>query len=300
MSQLKCFGMLVACMFVTSAQAEPKWPLPKDVKTVEVNGYEMAYQETGSGSPLVLVHGALADYRVWYAQVPEFAKTYRVIAVSLRHYYPEKWDGKGDDFSIEQHATDVVAFIRKLNLGKVHLLGHSRGGAVVVNVAKQSPDVIRTLILEDASGLETLLPETPETRKLAAETKPPGETLARNLATGNLELAAQVFADSQGGPGTWSKRTPEQKQIVFDNLGTALKATGRPPTTCEQIVKFNFPILLLNGERSPRRYGEMFAAMRKCKDIPEPIIIPNAAHSMNRDNPPAFNAAVFDFLSRYK
>ena len=37
MSQLKCFGMLVACMFVISAQAEPKWPLPKDVKTITLS-----------------------------------------------------------------------------------------------------------------------------------------------------------------------------------------------------------------------------------------------------------------------
>ena len=94
---------------------------------------------------------------------------------------------------------------------------------------------------------------------------------------------------TQAGSDTWAKRSPDQKQVLFDNLGTI---------TCAQIQKFDFPILLLNGERSPKRYGEMFAAMRKCKSIAEPISIPNAAHAMNRENPPAFNAAVLDFLAR--
>jgi len=294
-----CAALISGFLFASPAVAAPKWPLPEGIKSVEVNGYDMAYQETGSGYPIVLVHGALNDYRVWYAQEPEFSKKYRVIAVSLRHYYPEKWDGRGDGFLISQHASDIASFIKKLNLGKVHLLGHSRGGAVVLNVAKEYPEVIKTLILEDASGMETLLPETPESQKLAAETKELIDTLKKNLATGDIDMAARVFVDSLGGSGTWAKRTPDQKQILFDNLGTTVADTGeRPPTTCAQIQKFDFPILLLNGERSPKRYGEMFAAMRKCKSIAEPILIPNAAHAMNRDNPPAFNAAVLDFLAR--
>jgi esterase len=292
-------ALISGFFFALPVGAAPKWPLPEGIKSVEVNGYDMAYRETGSGVPIVLVHGALNDYRVWYAQEPEFSKKYHVIAVSLRHYYPEKWDGHGDGFSIIQHASDVANFIKKMNLGKVHLLGHSRGGAVVLNVAKQYPEVIKTLILEDASGMETLLPETPESQKLAAETKETIDTLRNNLATGDIDMTARVFVDSLGGTGAWAKRAPEQKQILFDNLATALADTGeRPSTTCAQVQKFDFPILLLTGERSPKRYGEMLKAMRNCKNLSEPILIPNAAHAMNRDNPLAFNAAVLDFLAR--
>jgi pimeloyl-ACP methyl ester carboxylesterase len=88
------------------------------------------------------------------------------------------------------------------------------------------------------------------------------------------------------------------KQDVLDNVGTALVAEGRPATTCEQIAKFDFPILLLNGERSPKRHSASSAAIRKCKNIAEPIVIPNATHAMHRNNPAAFNLAVLQFLSR--
>jgi len=279
-------------------QATPKWPLPENVKSLEVNGYHMAYQDAGSGVPLVLVHGSLGDYRVWAPQVPEFAKIYRVITVSLRHYYPEKWDGKGDDFSIEQHINDVPAFIKQLNLAPVHLLGHSRGGAVALNVAKRHPELIRSLILEDASGLEALLSESPDNASLAAEGKASLEALARALADGEIEVGVQRFIESLIGAGSWSKLAADRKQIIFDNIWTALKAEDRPVTTCAEISRFNFPILLLNGERSPKRFGAMYQVMRKCKDIPEPVVIPNAAHGMHRDNPAAFNAAVLSFLER--
>jgi pimeloyl-ACP methyl ester carboxylesterase len=246
------------------------------------------------------VHGSLNDYRIWYAQVLEFAKRYRVITMSLRHYYPEKWDGKGDDFLVGQHADDVAAVIQQLGLGKVHLLGHSRGGAVVLMVAKAHPELIKTLILEDASGMEGMLPDTPESRKMASETKELVGGLRRNLADGNVEKAAQEFTDGLGGPGTWAKRSKTQREILLDNMGTGVDSGERGNITCADIAKLDLPVLTLTGERSPKRYAEAFAAAHRCNAaVPAPIVIPNAAHAMNRDNPEAFNKAVLEFLSEH-
>src|SRR5258706_8827694 len=94
--------------FTASNAAGPSWPLPEGVKWIEVNGYPMAYQDNGQGIPIVLVHGSANDYRVWPTSIPVFATKLRVINVSLRHFYPERWDGSGTDFSITQHASDVA------------------------------------------------------------------------------------------------------------------------------------------------------------------------------------------------
>ena len=282
------------------ALAAPKWQIPDGIKTIEVNGYYMAYQETGTGIPLVLIHGAVNDYRSWTVQVPEFSKTCRTIAVCLRHHYPEKWNGAGDDYSVPQHASDVAALVKSLNLGKVHLLGHSRGGAVALNVARLYPEVIRTLTLVDASGMESLLPETPEGRKRAANAKAFFDDLRGILATGDFEKTARVFVDWVNGPGTWDKLLPDRRQITIDNIGTAPESGGRPKVSCADIQKFNFPVLLLNGERSPKHYGVMMGAMRQCKpDISPPLIVPKGTHSMHRDNPEFFNKAVLDFLNQH-
>ncbi len=275
------------------------WPLPEGVKSVEVNGYPMAYRESGSGTPLVLVHGSINDYRYWNLQIGVFAEHYRVIAVSLRHYFPEPWDGRGEDFSILQHADDLAEFTRNLNLGRVHLLGRSRGGAVVLNVAARHPEVIRTLILVDASGLEALLPDTPESRALAAETQKLIERLAADLAKGDREAALRAYVEALTAPGRWEQMRPDDKQILFDNAATCIRPEVRPLLSCEAIGKFQFPILLLTGEKSPKRYGEMVRAIQGClpESVGEAITIPNASHGMNRENPQAFNAAVLGFLS---
>ena len=137
--------LLILCMCQFAAAQEqkdianvkspsPAWSLPAGVKTLPVNGYPMAYFERGSGSTVVLVHGALNDYRYWMPQISSLSPRYRIIAVSLRHYYPERWDGKGDDFSLKMHAEDVAAFIERLGAGPVYLVAHSRGGSVALAV----------------------------------------------------------------------------------------------------------------------------------------------------------------------
>jgi len=104
------------------------WTLPAGIKTIDVNGYPMAFLESGTGESVVLVHGAGGDYRSWARQVASPPRGFRLIAVSLRHYYPERWDGKGVTFSVRQHAEDLALFIEALGVGPVYLVAHSRGG----------------------------------------------------------------------------------------------------------------------------------------------------------------------------
>ena len=110
----------------------PHWPIPNDAKWFEVNGYPMTYQDVGSGPTIFLIHGSIVDYRIWAPTVSGLSPRFRIVAPSLRHYYPEPWDGVGADFTVEQQAADTAALVRSLKLGQVHLLGWSRGGAVAV------------------------------------------------------------------------------------------------------------------------------------------------------------------------
>ena len=83
--------------------------------TLRVNGYDLAFAERGEGTPLVMVHGTLCDYRHWAGQMAPFGAHYRTIALSLRHCWPEHWDGEGDDFTVQQHTADVAGFISALD-----------------------------------------------------------------------------------------------------------------------------------------------------------------------------------------
>ena len=128
---------LIHCSVAFAAKWQP------DVKTVVVNNYAMSYVERGHGKPLVLVHGVLSDYRTWLPLMKELSETSRVIAVSLRHFYPEHWKGRDDDFSLQQHADDVYQNAQAESGGFIGPLARWRGR--VVNrqskpVVNSSPD----------------------------------------------------------------------------------------------------------------------------------------------------------------
>lgn len=276
----------------------PAWPIPADVAWVEVNGYPMAWQEQGAGTPLVLVHGSFSDYRVWPLQIPAFVRQHRVINVSLRHYYPEIWDGAGGNFSIVQHAEDLGTFVRKLGLGKVHLLGHSRGGAVVLEAAKRHPDLLQSLILVDpAARLEIADAEgTPEALAFRVTLF---AGLREAVANGDAEGGAARFFDTVVGAGAWARFSPERRRGFLQNIETALAGDPIPLTTDADLRGIGVPVLTVTGEKSPPIYGFLFAEMHRRAAFPEPVVIPGAGHAMTIDNARAFNDAVLKFTAAH-
>src|SRR5258708_28725348 len=103
----------------------------------------MSSLDAGRGPPLVCVHGSLCDFRIWSAVLGPLTQKHRLIAVSLRHFFPEHWDGVGDTYSIAQHVDDMIGFIEKLGTGPVDLMGHSRGGRVSFRGAHRPPHRLR-------------------------------------------------------------------------------------------------------------------------------------------------------------
>ena len=279
----------------------PAWPTGERTQFCAVGGYRLAYVEAGTTLPaLVLVHGSISDYRSFQAQVTPLSAHARTIAVSLRHSYPERWDGRGDDFSVEQHADDLGELVTAQRLGPVHVLGHSRGGAVALELALRRSECVRTLLLADPGGLEALLPDTPEGRAMAQQTLAMFARLRANLATKDDETAAREFVEDLNGPGAWERRTAEQRRVLLDNVRTGPSCAQRPAFTPAQIASLRVPILPITGSGSPSRYRLIFDAMRRLNPrVSPPVTIDGAGHAMHRDRPALFNAAVIAFIARH-
>src|SRR5882724_585834 len=113
------------------------------MQTIRVNGYDMAYLEVGQGHPLVCVHGTLGDFRTWFPVLGPLSKKHRVISVSLRHFYPEHWNGVGDDYRMAQHVADLIAFIGSGRATPVDVRGYWRYGPVCFRAGPRGWQLLR-------------------------------------------------------------------------------------------------------------------------------------------------------------
>src|SRR5438128_12247520 len=115
--------------------------------SVRTNGVQLYYELSGSGEPLVLVHGSWGDHRNWAPVVPALAESFRVLAYDRRgHSASERPAGQG---SVFEDADDLAGLIDELGLAPAHVAGNSYGAAIALRAATRRPDVLRSLIVHE-------------------------------------------------------------------------------------------------------------------------------------------------------
>lgn len=113
------------------------------------NGAVIHWESTGSGSPLILLHGNGEDMSVFSAQVSEFSKQYRVITVDSRGHGSSL--AGGVKLSLYDMAEDLVSVIRAAGLENASILGFSDGGNIAMIFACRHPQLVDRLILSGAN-----------------------------------------------------------------------------------------------------------------------------------------------------
>jgi pimeloyl-ACP methyl ester carboxylesterase len=268
------------------------------MQTLSVNGYDMAYLEVGEGPTLVCVHGSLCDFRIWSAVLGPLTRRHRVIAVSLRHFFPEHWDGLSDTYSIAQHVDDVIAFIEKLNTGPVDLMGHSRGGHISFRVAQRRPDLLRKLILAEPGGeLDATLDPAfrPGPSPLAARIAASAEIIAKGDIDGGLTL----FMDALEGPGAWKRLPATPKQLLRDNAMTLIGQVRdqRPPFSRADAEAIKTPTLFIGGANTKGTLPQVLHTLAAHVAGSQTAMIPGATHPMFEQAPQKYCEIVLEFLA---
>jgi pimeloyl-ACP methyl ester carboxylesterase len=268
------------------------------MQTLHVNGYDMAYLEVGDGPPLVCVHGTLGDFRTWSAVVGPLSKQCRVISLSLRHFFPEHWDGVGNDYLMAQHVDDVIGFIERLNAGPVDLMGHSRGGHIAFRVAEQRPDLLRKLILAEPGGeLDQSLDRAaaPGLSQRAANIA----AAAEKIANGDIDGGLMDFFDNIAGQGGWARLPAAPKQQLRDNAFTLIGQSNenRLPFSKDAAQSIRTPTLFIGGANTRGALPLTLRALAAHVPGASTAIIPGTGHWMFEQAPQKYCEIVLEFLA---
>jgi pimeloyl-ACP methyl ester carboxylesterase len=268
------------------------------MQTLRVNGYDMAYVEVGRGPPLVCVHGTLGDFRTWSAVMGPLSRTRRVIVPSLRHFFPEHWDGVGDDYLMSQHVDDTIAFIAQIDPGPVDLMGHSRGGHIAFRVAQQRPDLLRKLVLLEPGGdLDASLSPAAAASPLASLAGRTAIT-AQKIADGDIDGALQNFVDGIDGDGAWARLHAAPRQQLRDNVFTLLGQVNekRAPYSKADVQAIRTPTLFIGGGASKGSLPALLPILAAEVPGARTAVIPGARHWMFDHAPREFSQVVLEFL----
>ena len=271
------------------------------MKTLSINGSDMAYLDIGSGKPLVCIHGSLNDFRAWTPVLKPLSNGRRLIAPSLRHYFPGACSASEATFTMAQHVEDVIAFIEALDVGPVDLIGHSRGGHLSFRLALKRPDLVDRLVLAEPGGAldDTLMPKEGEDTGAGAGTRAHVAQSAEKIEAGDIEGGLRTFIEGINGPGAWDRLPAADRQMREDNAMTLLAQVneGRLPFTRTEAEALDRPTLFVGGSDTPGMLPVVLRALAAHVPNARTVTIQNAGHSMFRQQPKAFCDAVFDFLA---
>src|ERR1700686_4387966 len=267
------------------------------MQTLSVNGYDMAYLEKHQGPPLVCVHGTLGDFRTWSAVYGPLSSKHRVISVSLRHFFPEYWDGIGDDYRMAQHVADVIGFIEQIETRPIDLIGHSRGGHIAFRVAQQRPELLRKLVLAEPGGdLDASLdPAPPSPSALGARIM----ASAEKVKAGDIDGALKNFYDGIEGDGAWARLPAAPKQLLRDNAFTLIGQVGenRRPYAKADAESIRTPSLFIGGAETRGALAAVHRALAPHVAGSRTAMIAGAGHWMFEQAPQEFCRVVLEFLA---
>jgi 3-oxoadipate enol-lactonase len=252
-----------------------------------VPGGEIVYDVTGSGDAVVFLHGAFMDRGSWNAQVPAFAKQYRVIRYDIRPF--------GESTLEKPYIVhdDLRLLLEHLQIARAHLVGHSFGGGVALDFALAHPDRVASLTLAGAGPMGFVARED--------ERKAAGAIFAVVKQGDDAILGAwlkhPMWAASQQRPDVLKAlEASTRRSLSAFRLQSPPFVPVKPPAV-ERLGEIKAPTLVIVGDKDTP--GNRQASDLLGKQIPNAQlkVIAGADHALPLGWSAEFNSAVLGFLS---
>ncbi|MDB5087020.1 MAG: hypothetical protein JWR09_1014 [Mucilaginibacter sp.] len=259
---------------------------------VSINNLKIYYKITGKGEPILLVHGHPFDHTMWDSQIKSFSKLYQVITPDVRGYGKSSLP-KSAATRFEDYATDLLALMDTLGINSFHLSGLSQGGQIIMEIFRQAPSRIKSLIFADTfASLDT--PEVKQGRYDTAD-----RLEKEGMDTYSDEVIYKMIKPEHvaSQPAVAAHIIKMMKATSPKGAATALRARAERIDYLKDILPtINIPTLVIVGRQDEftpvAKAEELQQSLQNCKLV----IIEDAGHMPNLEHPEEFNNAVLDFL----
>jgi pimeloyl-ACP methyl ester carboxylesterase len=226
------------------------------MKTVAVNGINLAYERLGKGTPLMLIHGFPLDHNSWNEVASLLKNDFDLILPDLRGFGQSTT--METPYTISDMADDLAGLLDDLKIEKIALAGHSMGGYVALAFAKKYPQRVSGLGLV-SSQTAADAPEGKERRyKTAADVAEKGVGIVAEAMTPKLSADARVQA---------IVRVVIERQTPSAVIG-ALKAMAEREDLMPYLSSVTFPVALIHGN------ADALISIDRAKDIK--AVLPSA------------------------
>ena len=258
---------------------------------VTIDNLQLAYDDVGSGSPVILVHGFPFNRSLWDDQVVELSKSCRVITPDLRGFGDS--DSSPGTATMNRLAQDLAELMDQLDIPQAVIGGLSMGGYAVLAFYKLFPSRVRALILADTRPQA----DTEEGKKGRAQ------QAERGLAEGLAPIADSMLPKLLT-PDTVAKR-PEVVRRMRDMMmktkpegaAAALLGMAAREDQTELLAKISVPTLILVGQGDAITPVSDSETMHSRIAGSRLIVIEGAGHVSNVEQSDVFNREVKLFLS---
>jgi len=219
------------------------------------------------------------------------------------HFIGSPWTGHWSGqraFTLADEAAPIVAMIDSLG-ARVHLVGHSYGGAVALRVARERPNRIASMVLYEPTALHVLSAAGPEGRAALDEVGPLSAALDRLILAGDHRTAARQFVEYWNGPGAWPALREETQADVIQYMPKAcldFRALRFERTPLAVYRHFRFPVLLLTGQHTRALTRLIARQLARSLQFALPQTVDGAGHMGPVTHPDAVAALMAGFLQR--
>jgi pimeloyl-ACP methyl ester carboxylesterase len=268
------------------------------VNRAVIDGITLEYEDSGTGEPVICIHGAfIADTFRPLQFERSIANRYRLISYHRRGYVGSGPIAGTGSLADEVH--DCCALLSHLGVRLAHVIGHSFGGVVALQLALEVPQLVHTVTLLEAA-LMVGDSEPLYRQGLQQSVQRYREAGARVVADEFLQMRWPGYREplEKALPGAFEQAVADAPASFAGDVPAALHSRFGE----KQAIKITQPVLVVLGQRSVAlhpRFAETYQLLLDWLPNAEGFVLPRATHFLHLENPRDMAGALADFYARH-